>query len=44
MEAPAISNTMAAADQVKRAAGAANADLTGEGIILLVEDEEDYGR
>ena len=40
MEAPAISNTMAAADQVKRAAGAANADLTGEGIILLVEDEE----
>jgi two-component system, cell cycle sensor histidine kinase and response regulator CckA len=40
MEAPAISNTMAAADQVKRAAGAANADLTGEGTILLVEDEE----
>jgi two-component system cell cycle sensor histidine kinase/response regulator CckA len=40
IEAPAISNTMAAADQVKRAAGAANADLTGEGTILLVEDEE----
>ena len=40
MEAPAISDTMAAADQVKRAAGAANADLTGEGTILLVEDEE----
>ncbi len=31
---------MAAADQVKRAAGAASADLTGEGTILLVEDEE----
>jgi two-component system cell cycle sensor histidine kinase/response regulator CckA len=40
IEAPAIANTMAAADQVKRAAGAANADLTGEGTILLVEDEE----
>ena len=40
IEAPAISNTMAAADQVKRAAGAASADLTGEGTILLVEDEE----
>jgi two-component system, cell cycle sensor histidine kinase and response regulator CckA len=40
IEAPAIANTMAAADQVKRAAGAAGADLTGEGTILLVEDEE----
>ena len=40
IEAPAIAKTMAAADQVKRAAGAASADLTGEGTILLVEDEE----
>jgi two-component system, cell cycle sensor histidine kinase and response regulator CckA len=40
LEAPAIANTLAAADQVKRAAGAAAADLTGEGTILLVEDEE----
>ncbi len=40
LEAPAIANTMAAADQVKRAAGAASPDLTGEGTILLVEDEE----
>jgi two-component system cell cycle sensor histidine kinase/response regulator CckA len=40
IEAPAIANTLAAADQVKRAAGAAGADLTGEGTILLVEDEE----
>jgi two-component system cell cycle sensor histidine kinase/response regulator CckA len=40
IEAPAISNTLVAADQVKRAAGAASADLTGEGTILLVEDEE----
>jgi two-component system cell cycle sensor histidine kinase/response regulator CckA len=37
LEAPAISGTLAAADQVKRAAAA---DLTGEGTILLVEDEE----
>jgi two-component system cell cycle sensor histidine kinase/response regulator CckA len=37
IEAPAITHTMAAADQVKRAA---SADLTGEGTILLVEDEE----
>ena len=36
-EAPAITHTLAAADQVKRAA---TADLTGEGTILLVEDEE----
>ncbi len=36
-EAPAIAQTLAAADQVKRAA---SADLTGEGTILLVEDEE----
>ena len=34
---PAIEGALAAADQVKRAAGA---DLTGEGTILLVEDEE----
>jgi two-component system, cell cycle sensor histidine kinase and response regulator CckA len=36
-EVPAIADALAAADQVKRAA---NADLTGEGTILLVEDEE----
>jgi len=36
-EAPAIAETLAAAAEVKRAAGA---DLTGEGTILLVEDEE----
>jgi two-component system cell cycle sensor histidine kinase/response regulator CckA len=36
-EAPALAGALAAADQVKRAA---NADLTGEGTILLVEDEE----
>ena len=34
---PAIEGALAAADQVKRAAGA---DLTGEGTILLVEDED----
>jgi two-component system, cell cycle sensor histidine kinase and response regulator CckA len=37
IEAPAIAGALAAADQVKRAA---SADLTGEGTILLVEDEE----
>ncbi len=37
IEAPAIAHTLAAADEVKRAA---SADLTGEGTILLVEDEE----
>ncbi len=37
MHVPAIEGALAAADQVKRAAGA---DLTGEGTILLVEDEE----
>jgi two-component system, cell cycle sensor histidine kinase and response regulator CckA len=36
-EAPAIAGALAAANQVKRAA---SADLTGEGTILLVEDEE----
>jgi two-component system cell cycle sensor histidine kinase/response regulator CckA len=36
-EAPAIAGALAAADQVKRAA---SADLTGQGTILLVEDEE----
>jgi len=36
-EVPAITDALTAADQVKRAA---SADLTGEGIILLVEDEE----
>src|ERR1017187_9253073 len=36
-DAPAIAGAMAAADQVKRAA---SADLTGQGTILLVEDEE----
>jgi two-component system cell cycle sensor histidine kinase/response regulator CckA len=34
---PAIADAMAATEQVKRAA---SADLTGEGTILLVEDEE----
>jgi two-component system cell cycle sensor histidine kinase/response regulator CckA len=37
IEAPAIAGALAAADQVKRAAAA---DLTGEGTVLLVEDEE----
>jgi two-component system cell cycle sensor histidine kinase/response regulator CckA len=37
LEAPAIAGALAAADQVKRAAGT---DLTGEGTVLLVEDEE----
>jgi two-component system cell cycle sensor histidine kinase/response regulator CckA len=37
VEAPAIADALAAASAVKRAA---SADLTGEGIILLVEDEE----
>jgi two-component system, cell cycle sensor histidine kinase and response regulator CckA len=37
IQAPAIEGALEAADQVKRAAGA---DLTGEGTILLVEDEE----
>jgi two-component system cell cycle sensor histidine kinase/response regulator CckA len=37
VEAPAIVDALAAASAVKRAA---SADLTGEGIILLVEDEE----
>jgi two-component system, cell cycle sensor histidine kinase and response regulator CckA len=36
-EVPAVTNVLAAADQVKRAA---SADLTGQGTILLVEDEE----
>src|SRR5262249_20908353 len=47
IEAPAITQTLVAADGVKRAAGAAaptsgaaSADLTGEGTILLVEDED----
>jgi two-component system, cell cycle sensor histidine kinase and response regulator CckA len=43
IEAPAIANTLAAAGEVKRAASAAGGtsiDLTGEGTILLVEDEE----
>ncbi|MGO9047846.1 MAG: cell cycle histidine kinase CckA [Xanthobacteraceae bacterium] len=47
IEAPAITQTLVAADQVRRAAGIAapakapaSADLTGEGTILLVEDEE----
>jgi two-component system, cell cycle sensor histidine kinase and response regulator CckA len=37
IDAPAIADALAAAAQVKRAA---TADLTGEGTILLVEDEE----
>jgi two-component system, cell cycle sensor histidine kinase and response regulator CckA len=37
IEVPAIAGALAAADQVKRAAGT---DLTGEGTVLLVEDEE----
>jgi len=37
IEISAIAGALEAADQVKRAA---NADLTGEGTILLVEDEE----
>jgi two-component system, cell cycle sensor histidine kinase and response regulator CckA len=46
LEVPAISGAVAATDQVNRAATAvavatsASADLTGEGTILLVEDEE----
>ncbi len=36
-EAPAIAGTMSAADSMAKAA---SADLTGQGIILLVEDEE----
>ena len=36
-EAPAIAEAIAAADKMARAA---TADLTGEGTILLVEDEE----
>jgi two-component system cell cycle sensor histidine kinase/response regulator CckA len=43
LEAPAIANTLAAAKEVKRAvtaAGGTSIDLTGEGTILLVEDEE----
>ena len=45
IEAPAITQTLVAADQVRRVAttppqAAASADLTGEGTILLVEDEE----
>ncbi len=40
LEVPVISGMIAATDQVKRAATAIGADLTGEGIILLVEDEE----
>jgi two-component system, cell cycle sensor histidine kinase and response regulator CckA len=37
IHAPAIDGALAAADQIRRAA---SADLTGEGTILLVEDEE----
>ncbi|HUL88575.1 MAG TPA: response regulator [Pseudolabrys sp.] len=37
MEAPAIASALAAADTMARAA---TADLTGQGTILLVEDEE----
>jgi len=37
IQSPAIDGALAAADQIKRAA---SADLTGEGTILLVEDEE----
>jgi two-component system, cell cycle sensor histidine kinase and response regulator CckA len=45
IDAPAITQTLVAAEGVKRAAGvaapaAASADLTGEGTILLVEDED----
>jgi len=36
-EVPAVTDVLAAADQLKRAA---SADLTGQGTILLVEDEE----
>jgi two-component system cell cycle sensor histidine kinase/response regulator CckA len=36
-DAPSLANALAAVEQVKRAA---SADLTGEGTILLVEDEE----
>jgi two-component system, cell cycle sensor histidine kinase and response regulator CckA len=38
-DAPAIYSTLAAADEVKRAASSGT-DLTGQGTILLVEDEE----
>jgi two-component system, cell cycle sensor histidine kinase and response regulator CckA len=37
VEAPSLADALVAVDQVKRAV---NADLTGEGTILLVEDEE----
>jgi two-component system cell cycle sensor histidine kinase/response regulator CckA len=37
LQPPALADALAAVDQVKRAA---NSDLTGEGTILLVEDEE----
>ncbi|MDE1972653.1 MAG: response regulator [Hyphomicrobiales bacterium] len=40
LEVPVIAGMIAATDQVKRAASAVGADLTGEGTILLVEDEE----
>ena len=43
IEAPAIAEALAAASEVKRAvtaAGGTSIDLTGEGTILLVEDEE----
>src|SRR4029077_7625910 len=45
IDAPAITQTLVAAEGVKRAAGvaapaAASADLTGQGTILLVEDED----
>jgi two-component system cell cycle sensor histidine kinase/response regulator CckA len=45
IEAPAISSTLAAAAEIKRvvsaaAPAAAGQDLTGQGTILLVEDEE----
>ncbi|MEX0841481.1 MAG: response regulator, partial [Xanthobacteraceae bacterium] len=40
-ESPALSGALAAADEMVRAAGA---DLTGQGTILLVEDEEGLRR
>jgi two-component system cell cycle sensor histidine kinase/response regulator CckA len=48
IEAPAISSTLAATDEIRRVVGAAapatadviGQDLTGQGTILLVEDEE----
>src|SRR5262249_56029945 len=41
VEAPAIDGALAAAEQLAKASGPAAADDTGQGTILLVEDEKD---